>query len=370
MEVECEYCGKKIERGSYKIEKNKRHFCGIECRNNWMKEQSTNFTEKKEYMDKSWLKKKLIDEELTVRELCKEIDKPLGTINYWVQKHDIHHNKGEFECRVDGCNKTFDSKLSRTNHEQMGHRNKYQDKKWVSRKVEENKSIRGAINEICGECDIKSGTARKYLRKFDLLHKGSCGKVTCKICGEKFGQITHTHLKKAHNMTVEEYEGKFPNAPMVSGETRRKTASSQKGDKNPMTREEVKKNRKQWLEKAPKEEHPMWNGGKVKVECPVCGETKKVTQSEYEKFDNFFCKECRSEWQKGKNNVRWNSKKIKCDNCGKTVYKSKQVIKEFEHHFCSSECRNNFLRGKNHPDWKGGFKPYYGPNWYQKGKRL
>lgn len=71
------------------------------------------------------------------------------------------------------------------------------------------------------------------------------------------------------------------------------------------------------------ENHHFWNGGKVTVECYVCGETKKIKPSHKERSDRHFCSmECESNWRK------------------------------------------KHLSGSNHPNWKGGSVYYYGPNWH------
>lgn len=41
-------------------------------------------------------------------------------------------------------------------------------------------------------------------------------KITCVICGKEFWYINATHLKKQHNMTVNEYKEKYPHAPIAS----------------------------------------------------------------------------------------------------------------------------------------------------------
>ena len=42
------------------------------------------------------------------------------------------------------------------------------------------------------------------------------GKVTCALCSRKFAQITHTHLRGAHNTTLDEYIEMFPSAVICS----------------------------------------------------------------------------------------------------------------------------------------------------------
>ena len=38
--------------------------------------------------------------------------------------------------------------------------------------------------------------------------------VSCKICNKKFKQITPTHLQKEHNITIQDYREKFPDAKL------------------------------------------------------------------------------------------------------------------------------------------------------------
>lgn len=43
--------------------------------------------------------------------------------------------------------------------------------------------------------------------------------VICRECGQKFKSIEHSHLVHKHNMTIEEYESKYPEAERVCTET-------------------------------------------------------------------------------------------------------------------------------------------------------
>ena len=40
------------------------------------------------------------------------------------------------------------------------------------------------------------------------------GKITCELCGRQFKAITHTHLVKAHGISLREYIDRFPDAPL------------------------------------------------------------------------------------------------------------------------------------------------------------
>lgn len=62
----------------------------------------------------------------------------------------------------------------------------------------------------------------------------SQGKVICQICGKSYWSITPQHLKKSHNMKVNEYKLKFPDAILISDTTKNKSIISNKErfDKN------------------------------------------------------------------------------------------------------------------------------------------
>ena len=61
--------------------------------------------------------------------------------------------------------------------------------------------------------------------------------IKCRICGKEFLKINHTHLK-IHNMTVQEYRRRFPDAPLVD-ESVRKKISQNNGMKNPEVAKKV-----------------------------------------------------------------------------------------------------------------------------------
>lgn len=47
-------------------------------------------------------------------------------------------------------------------------------------------------------------------------------KIKCMICGREFEQITGSHLKKEHKLTMQEYREMFPDASLISDETGQK----------------------------------------------------------------------------------------------------------------------------------------------------
>ena len=53
--------------------------------------------------------------------------------------------------------------------------------------------------------------------------------IRCYICSKFFNQISNSHLKKAHGITLAEYRQQFPDAPIVSEEVSNKISSKIKG---------------------------------------------------------------------------------------------------------------------------------------------
>jgi len=58
------------------------------------------------------------------------------------------------------------------------------------------------------------------------------GKVICQVCGESYWSITPQHLKKLHNMSINEYKLKFPVAPFISYITKQKSSIAHKAKSN------------------------------------------------------------------------------------------------------------------------------------------
>lgn len=76
-----------------------------------------------------------------------------------------------------------------------------------------NKTITECIADYPEYSRILNGIV--YNRIQDLINNNK-NHVTCQLCGEKFGRITYTHLKKEHNMTLDAYHKMFPNAKTLS----------------------------------------------------------------------------------------------------------------------------------------------------------
>lgn len=122
--------------------------------------------------------------------------------------------------------------------------------------------------------------------------------------------------------------------------------------------------------------------------CPVCGEFFYLRPSEVKKgiiSCSTACKAIRykgrsmphtkiwgqhiSEAKKGKINLAGRKSKIfkVCEYCNNEfeVSRHRAIGQNYKARFCSLTCWYNFIRSKpeNHPSYKGGYEPYYGPNW-------
>jgi len=109
-----------------------------------------------------------------------------------------------------------------------------------------------------------------------------------------------------------------------------------------------------------------------KRECAWCGDEIERRPS-YPDVEHWFCpdKDCYGKWRSknksGEDNPRWvGCKKTECEICGEVM----QIRPWEEKRTCgSSECISELRSGKNHPRWKGGYEPYYGPNWREQRRR-
>lgn len=63
--------------------------------------------------------------------------------------------------------------------------------------------------------------------------------IKCHICGAHYKQISNSHLKKAHGITLQQYREQFPDAPIVSPEVLNKISYKNKG--RPRSEEHKKK---------------------------------------------------------------------------------------------------------------------------------
>lgn len=111
------------------------------------------------------------------------------------------------------------------------------------------------------------------------------------------------------------------------------------------------------------EEHPSWKP-KIKIKCEICGKVLYKTKKAFSKSKHHFCSyKCwsrgfylfidRSSPPKGKLSPHWKRIKTKCDYCFSIIEIALYEKKTLEHHFCNRKCHGLWLkknlRGKNNP---------------------
>jgi len=91
------------------------------------------------------------------------------------------------------------------------------------------------------------------------------------------------------------------------------------------------------------------------VECGACGSEIMRPKWKREKNERHYCSNC---W--GESNVS-----IECEWCDSNFSVVPALSEKAR--FCSRSCKNSWqsenVTGEDHPRWRGGYEPYYGPNW-------
>lgn len=126
-------------------------------------------------------------------------------------------------------------------------------------------------------------------------------------------------------------------------------------------------------------DHGMWNGGKVEIECVVCGVSRRVYPSEAEKVSTCGRAACNSAAKRraneGENHHSWTGKcvEIECAVCGTphAIYPCDADRRQLcDDPDCFAEYFSELNKGERNPSWAGGKAPtYYGPNWSTQRRR-
>jgi DNA-directed RNA polymerase subunit RPC12/RpoP len=101
----------------------------------------------------------------------------------------------------------------------------------------------------------------------------------------------------------------------------------------------------------------------VEVECPQCGDTRRVKPSYAEDNENIFCdEECYGAWLSGRNtgeeSHRWKRVEVECAWCGDSKMVQPHRLERNKRHFCNTGCwaewsRENRVK-EDSPAWQGG----------------
>ena len=204
---------------------------------------------------------------------------------------------------------------------------RYKGKEWLEGKYVDE---RLTIGEIAKRQEVAPATIYYWLGKFDIdIIDRTTDKVQtyCSYCGKSIMKCP-SRIEE-HNFCCHEHYAKW-------------LSENQTG-----------------------EDHP--NYSKRTVKCSYCGEEIERPKWHRERATNYFCDhECYSNYLK-------NGKVLtNCTNCGKEIVLSRYRYLQSENSFCSKDCYDEWHRGKNCYNWKGGISSQYrGPNWeQQRGKAI
>jgi 5-methylcytosine-specific restriction endonuclease McrA len=120
-----------------------------------------------------------------------------------------------------------------------------------------------------------------------------------------------------------------------------------------------------------------WETRWTVVPCDQCGSDVERLKWNVEEFDHTFCDEnCRREWTadylSGETSPFYKCVEVKCHTCSEQLTRHAWEISRSERFFCDKDCLGKWREtttGPEHPRWKGGFSPYYGPNWHLQRRR-
>jgi len=118
------------------------------------------------------------------------------------------------------------------------------------------------------------------------------------------------------------------------------------------------------------EDHHRYN--RVSVSCDWCDDEIVRPPSVIEAYEHNFCDEdCRVEWvaqeNSGEGHYDYSRKQVECHTCGDVFQRPRNHRERTNRNFCSRVCYNEALTedvtGEDNFNWRGGYKPYYGPTW-------
>lgn len=129
-------------------------------------------------------------------------------------------------------------------------------------------------------------------------------------------------------------------------------------------------------------EHAVGSGPRVKLACNYCGKSFTKNYFEYKKTGHHFCSQsCFGKWnsenKRGENHPSYKKVERTCEYCGETFLASPNEIERGWAKFCNNECKAKWqsenydpaknplpvMYGPDNPKWRGGYLPYYGPDW-------
>lgn len=182
---------------------------------------------------------------------------------------------------------------------------------------------------------------------------------TCVFCGKEFDGRKHQKFC-CRNCVSKSQENKVEIKCTYCGKAIQKQPNQLKNYKHHYCSRECKDIHTGILQRG--ENHPMWNGGKIRFNCETCGNEHEQFKSVYEKSDHHYCSpECRydgiSKNYRGDKRYNFSLKTITCDQCGGTVAKKPSRIKRNMKNFCSAECSAKYCSDNYTGSKRYNYKP-------------
>lgn len=228
------------------------------------------------------------------------------------------------------------------------------------------KRVADAANQFCDYECLHLWRVGKYFGETTRIE------LVCEGCSQTFTKPSvHVKNRKQHYCSFECYRQHVGNkitliCPQCDKQFER-APSQVKG------REQCFCSRKcQMAWRSQNQKGDKWPGYKKQaVPCSQCG--KELLRAPSSIRERNFCDQiCFSQWkstQTGKKAPRWagGMVQVSCSTCGKPLERPQNAIERSDRFFCDLQCRGAWMSanitGENHPMWKGGWWPNYGPNW-------
>jgi len=112
----------------------------------------------------------------------------------------------------------------------------------------------------------------------------------------------------------------------------------------------------------------------LRITCDWCGKEKRIPPSA-KKEHNFCNRKCCRAWQ-GANGIvgaPFAQVTLTCPVCGIGFSRQRNAVDRSNVSYCAKECfyeaHKSNMSGPKNPAWRGGYEPYYGPNWKRQARR-
>lgn len=195
-------------------------------------------------------------------------------------------------------------------------------------------------------------------------------KLTCKNCGKEFYRKPSQVKNVKNHFCSIECKQKYIKLDLF------KVSCQNCGKEIELSKYRISRSKYNYCSRQCQNEYQARNKPKNLVKCEYCGKEFHKKPSQVKKSKHHYCskyclnKDKKRITPKGKDNPRYNSKKLKCDHCGKEIIRSPANINNTN--FCSIACMakwksehqigennpnhgNNKVSGENNGRWLGGW---------------